>query len=144
MAQRRWLIAIGALVLVGMLACGAFSLGIYVGKYGLTGEGLRAAFQYETARSPGAAVGRPDVIGRLRRALPEALDLVTAAGPRRVELSQETQFVDEKGVALSADMLRVGDLLAVFGEPGGGGGQAFIANLVVRLPPQPTRTPRLP
>jgi len=144
MAQRRWLIAVGALILAGMLACGAFCLGIYVGKYGLTGEGLRAAFQGRAAQQPAAAAGRPDVVGRLRRVMPEALDLATASGPRRIELTPGTQFVDERGAALTAEDLLVGDLIAVFGELGGDGARSFAANLVVRLPPQPTRTPGTP
>lgn len=141
MAQRRWLIGIGALVLAGMLACGAFSLGLYLGRYGLSGEGLRAAFQVRAVPSVGNGAGRPDVVGRLRRALPEALDLATASGPRRIELAAEARIVDDTGASLSAEALRVGDLIAVFGEFGGAGGQTFTANLVVRLPPQATRTP---
>lgn len=141
MAQRRWLISMGAVILVGMLLCSAFSLGVYVGKYGLSGEGLRAGAAAESAAQTRDAVGQPDLVGMIRRAAPDALELATREGPRWIELGPDTQFVDERGVALSAADFHPGELVAVFGELNPTEGRVFLAHLVVRLPPRAPTQP---
>jgi len=141
MAQRRWLIAMGAVILVGMLLCGAFSLGVYYGKHGLSGDTLR------TTQDPGPLVrlrdefGQPDLLGRVRRANAETFDLATTEGPRSVEVNAETQFLDESGATMNVTEFRSGDLVAVYGELNTVVGRVFVARLVVRLPPRATLQP---
>jgi hypothetical protein len=141
MAQCRWLIGIGAVIVVGMLLCGAFSLGIYVGKYGFSAQGIGAASQAGGLPQARPAAGQPDLVGMIRRVAPDSLEVATRQGPRWVDLGADTQFVDERGVALSADDFHPGDLVALFGELHATEGRIFLAHLVVRLPPQAPAQP---
>jgi hypothetical protein len=84
MTQRRWLTAIGALILVGMLLCGAFSLGVYYGKQGLSGDTLRTSPEANALVGLRDGLGQPDLLGRVRRPTPGVLDLATGDGPRSI------------------------------------------------------------
>lgn len=141
MAQRRWLTAMGAVILVGMLLCGAFSLGVYYGKHGLSGDTLPTAQDAGPLVRLRDAFGQPDLLGRVRRANPETLDLATAEGPRIVEVNAETQFLDERGATMNVTDFRSGDLVAVYGELNTLAGRVFVARLVVRLAPRATLQP---
>jgi hypothetical protein len=136
MAPRRWLIAIGAVVLAGMLLCGAFSLGVFAGRRGLSGDTLRTSPEAEPLLRLCDEFGQPDVLGRVRRATSEVLDLATSDGPRSVQMNAGTQLFDEGSAAMSITDLRPGDLVAVYGELNGTAGRAFTARVVVRLPPR--------
>jgi hypothetical protein len=141
MAQRRWLIAVGAVVLAGMLLCGAFSLGVYYGKHGLSADTLRTSPEANGLVRLRDELGQPDVLWRVRRATPEMLDLATSEGPRSVELSADAQFLDERGMTMAANDFRPGDRVAVYGELNAAAGRVFIVRLVVRLPPPATVQP---
>ncbi len=147
MAENRWQIAVGALVLLGMLLAATFSLGVYVGRHGLSREGLRyqpgpQAGQPQVPGGPGGAPGpRPDLIGRLRGASPQGLELATQQGPRFVALNEDTKLESMQGDPLTVEDLKPGDLLAVFGEFSVGDGRELLATRVVRLPERPPDRP---
>jgi hypothetical protein len=124
-----------------MLLSGAFSLGVYYGKHGLSGDTLRTSPEANALVRLRDELGQPDLLGRVRRATPEMLDLATSEGPRSVELNADTQFLDERGTTMPATDLRSGDRVAVYGELNAAAGRVFIARLVVRLPPQATVQP---
>jgi hypothetical protein len=136
MAQRRWLIATGGAVLIGMLLCGAFALGVYVGKYGFTGQGL--TYGPNAPPQPGAAgaAPQPDLVGLVRRVSFDSFELATREGPRWVEIDPSAQFLDERGAPLTRSDLRVGDLVAVFGDLNPAEGRLFLAQRIIRLPPR--------
>jgi len=141
MAQRRWLTPIGAVILVGMLLCAAFSLGVYYGKHGLSRDTLRTRPEANALVALRNEIGPPDLLGRIRRMTPAAFDLATSQGPRSVEINAETQYLDEGGASIAAANLGIGDRVAVYGELTAGAGRVFVARLVVRLPVQATVQP---
>jgi hypothetical protein len=148
MAENRWLIVTGAVVLVLMLLIGAFSLGVYVGRHGLSPEGLR----YQTVQPAAPALGEPgggpaelpqglpagppDGTGRIRGRSAAGIELATQEGPRLVEVDQSTQVTDMQGTSLTLADLQRGDIVAVYGRIAFGDGQRLIATLIVRLPPR--------
>jgi len=147
MAENRWLIKIGAAVLALMLLIAAFSLGVYVGRYGW-GHGA-VQLQPSAPRGGDAAQGlpllapgrEPEVIGMLRRGSAAGIELATRDGPRWIELDSDTRALDMQGRTLGLRELQPGDILAVFGIFSGGDGQQLKATVIVRLPqgepPQP-------
>lgn len=148
MAENRWQIILGAVVLVVILLTGAFSLGIYVGRHGWGEEGLR----YKPAASEGQAdepIGglqdlagdRPDLTGRIRALSRLRIQLATQDGPRTIEVNEDTRVVDDSGVALALSDLRLGDLIAIFGDFTPGDGQRLLASHIVRLPVQNSQQP---
>jgi hypothetical protein len=141
MARSRWLIAMGAVVLAGMLLCGAFSLGVYAGKHGLSGDTPRTSPEAEPLLRLRDELGQPDLQGRVRRASPQVLDLATSEGPRSVELNGETQFLNERGARMTVADLHPGDPVAVYGDLGVAEARLFIGRLVVRLPIRGTAQP---
>jgi len=130
MAQRRWLIWMGATVLVGMLVCAAFSLGVYVGRYGWSAQGLRYGAQ---PQAPAGAPDQPDLIGLLRRRANGTLELATRQGPRQVEVNGATEIRDDLGSNLTLEDLRPGEILAVFGTLSPGNGRRFLADRILRV-----------
>jgi hypothetical protein len=136
MAERRWQILLGAAVLVLMLLAAAFSLGVYVGEHGWTGDALR----YQPEALPGApalpagAGGQPNVTGRIRRLSPQSLELATPNGPRHIELTSDTRYEDEQGTTIALEDLRPGQVVAVFADVIAGDGLLLLATRIVRLP----------
>ena len=138
MAQNRWQIAVGAVVLLLAVLAGAFSLGVYVGRYGLTAQGLR--LQPSDANQPAgnlqpAQDDEPALIGRLLQIRQNGLDLATQQGRRFVAIGPETQWIDPQSHPLEPEALQEGDLLAIFGQFEDGGNR-LVADRVVRLPQQ--------
>jgi hypothetical protein len=140
MAENRWQIILGAVVLLVILITGAFSLGIYVGRHGWDEGGLR----YQPAGpegQPGGPLGgpqdlagdRPDLTGRIRALSQLGIQLATQNGPRIIEVNEDTRVVDEGGAALTLSDLRLGDLIAIFGDFTPGDGQRLLASHIVRL-----------
>ncbi|MBN1315245.1 MAG: hypothetical protein JXA42_07250 [Anaerolineales bacterium] len=143
--QRKVMITGGVvlLFLVGITA--AFSVGVYIGRYGLTRDGLTlrgpgnlrqdAAAQVQQAQrtqqnQPAVELpGKPQVIGRIRRIHPDGLGLATADGPRLVLVDEETRYRDESGAFIERDELQEGFILAIFASPNGR--QELRADLVV-------------
>jgi len=146
MVENRWQIIVGAVVLLLMLLVGTFSLGIYIGRHGLSREGLRyqPASQANPQAPPqglnpqdrpaGIPQGQPDLLGRLRRGSREGLELVTENGIRYVAIDGDTKFVDEAGNSLQGTDLQIGDILAIFGEFSVNEGQQLLASVILRLP----------
>jgi hypothetical protein len=148
MAENRWQIILGAVVLLVILLTGAFSLGIYVGRHGWGDDGLR----YQPAGpegGPGAppdnpqdfAVNPPDLVGRIRALSQLGIQLATQVGPRIVEVSENTRVEDKDGTPLKLTNLRLGDLVAVYGEFTPGNGQRLVASQIVRLPEREPQQP---
>ncbi len=150
MDENRWLLISGAVILILISLVGTFSLGVYVGRHGLSQEGLRyqpsqpdKIPQPNTgARPPGLPDGDPDVIGAIRALSPQGLQLATKDGPRIVEVDDVTQIIDPQGQSLSLLDLRLGDIIAVFGEFSVGNGERLLASSIVRLPPRAPDEPR--
>jgi hypothetical protein len=159
MTLKRILIGCGTLIIVGMLVVAAFALGVYVGEHGWT----RAALQFQPGAGqmprgqppgagpgspprggtppgfqlpPGLPPGQPQVVGRIRQIGAADLILATKDGPRQVMLTDETQYQDIKGNALTLSDLAERDIIAVFGSFVPGDGQQLQAEVVVRLPQQ--------
>ena len=146
MAENRWQIILGVIVLLVVLLTGAFSLGIYVGRHGWGEEGLRYQPTPPDAQ-PGAppgqdlAVDHPDLVGRIRALSQLGIQLATQDGPRIVEVSENTRVEDKDGTPLTLSDLRLGDLIAVFGEFTPGDGQRLVASQIVRLPERKPQQP---
>ncbi|HEY47812.1 MAG: hypothetical protein AMJ88_01715 [Anaerolineae bacterium SM23_ 63] len=148
MVENRWQIILGAVVLLVILLTGAFSLGIYVGRHGWGEDGLR----YQPAGPEGGqgappgdpqdfVVNHPDLVGRIRALSQLGIQLATQDGPRIIELSKNTLVEDEIGAPLKLTDLRLGDLIAVFGDFTPGDGQRLVASQIVRLPERKPQQP---
>jgi hypothetical protein len=160
--ERKLLIAAGALILAFIIAVGFFSLGLYVGQYGLLPEAPSMAGPGGPPQQPGAGVqppagdpnrspdpaerppnlpsGPPDLVGRLRAINQQGLTIGAPQGPRQVLLDENTEVFDAQGESLSLGVLRVGASLAVFGSLRDDG-RTMVANTIVVLP-QPPNPPR--
>jgi hypothetical protein len=144
MAKSRWLILPGALIILGLLCTGVFSLGVYVGRHGLSQDGL----QYQAPRQNGAqpqgdapAAGlsglpqrNPEAVGIIRRITRDQIDIGTRDGPRTILLGTEVEFRLEDGRLGTRNDLQVGDLVAVFGRWNGGAARELKAEIIIRLP----------
>ena len=144
MAENRWQIILGAGVLLLMLLAGTFSLGVYIGRHGLSRDGLRyqpsqvdkpQVFQ-PAQRPAGIPEGEPELIGRLRSATRQGIELATQNGIRFVTIDQETELLNERGEALQRSDFQTGDILAIFGEFSINEGNQLLAEVIVRLPQQ--------
>ena len=149
MVENRWQIIIGAVMLLLMLLTGAFSLGVYIGRHGLSQEGLR--YQPDQPggmpeplpadRPRNLQLGEPDLIGLIRDISPQGIQLATQEGPKLLETNDATQVFDTDGQPLKLADLRLGDVVAVFGDFIPGDGRHLLATHIVRLPsrqpPQP-------
>ncbi len=146
MAKSRWLILPGAVIILGMLYIATFSLGVYVGQHGLTQSGL----EYQPpgtngARLPGEGppggltgvpARTPEAAGIVRRMSPTQVDLATREGPRSILISEALEVRLEDGRIGSPSDLKVGDLIAVFGQWTTGAARQLEAEAIVRLPTQ--------
>jgi hypothetical protein len=148
MAENRWQIILGAVLLTAVLLTAAFSLGIYVGRHGWGEGGLR----YQPSGpegGPGAQPGDPggfaadppDMVGRIRALSQLGIQLATQDGPRIVEVSEDTRVEDMDGAPLSLTDLRLGGLIAVFGDFTPGDGRRLIASRIVLLPEKNPQQP---
>jgi hypothetical protein len=137
--QRKLLYGAGILLLLLFHVVIAFALGVYVGRYGLTREGLTLQGPGNVERPPAGAApdrpgtGQPAVLGRIRRVGREMLDLATREGPRQVMVDAGTRVRDSTGAILNLEDLSPGQIVAVFGVRIDGG-QGLQADLIVILP----------
>lgn len=157
MVENRWQIVVGSVILLLMLLAGAFSLGVYVGEHGWTRRGLTyqpdpgimpqgAPVQPQgqapgQGQLPGQDAGRPALIGRVLDVSNQALELATQDGRRRVELHDRTVFLELNGPTLQLTDLETWDIVAIYGEMVAGDGGRLLAQVVVRLPPNPASAP---
>jgi len=132
------------LIIFGLLCIAVFSLGVYVGKHGLSQDGL----QYQAPRQNGAppqgdapAVGlsglpqrNPEAAGIIRRITGDQIDIGTRDGPRTILLGADVEIRLEDGRLGTGNELHVGDWVAVFGRWNGGAARELNAKLIVRLP----------
>lgn len=144
MVENRWQTIIGAVMLLLIMLTGAFSLGVYIGRHGLSQEGLR----YQPAQPGGMPEpqsadrphnlppGDPDLIGLIRDISPQGIQLTTQEGPRLLETDDATRVLDTEGRLLKLADLRLGDIVAVFGDFTPGDGRHLLATHIVRLPPR--------
>ena len=153
MAANRWQIGLGALILALMLLTAAFSLGVYVGRHGLSREGLRLSGPAPGGPAPGrndnglrppGLEAEPQVVGRVRAITPEGLELATRDGPRFVRLDESTQVREFDGAPASLTELRSGDMVAIFGELSAVDRRQLVATRIVRLPQTPPGQPAQP
>ncbi len=144
MAKSRWLILPGALIIAGVLCIGVFSLGVYVGRHGLSQEGLQyQAPRQNDAQPQGVAPApglsglpqrNPEAAGIIRRITRDQIDIGTRDGPRTILLSAQVEFRLEDGRLGTRNDLQVGDLVAVFGQWTTGAARELQAEVVIRLP----------
>jgi hypothetical protein len=140
MDKNRWLIAIGGAVLGLMLLCAAFSLGVHVGRHGWGEQNLNLQLQGD--RPPpggGFDADPPDVIGQIRALSQEGMQLATRQGPRWIQVSPATVVENAAGDTLALHDLRLGNLVAVYGEHRKVG-QILTSNRIIVIP-TPRRTP---
>jgi hypothetical protein len=144
MAENRWQIILGAGVLLLMLLVGTFSLGVYIGRHGLSRDGLR--YQPSQVDNPqvlqpierpqGIPEGEPELVGRLRSASRQGIVLATQNGIRFVVIDQDTKLLNGKGETLQRSDFQAGDILAIYGEFSINEGNQLLAEVIVRLPQQ--------
>lgn len=133
--QRKWLVAGGIVVLFLISVAAAFSVGVYIGRYGLTRDGLAlrgpkaGQGNAASALQPADLPGKPQAVGRIRRIHPDGLGLATIDGPRLVLVDGETKYQDQDGESIAKDALQVGQIVAIFGIPDGR--QEMMADLVI-------------
>ncbi|MDY7041402.1 MAG: hypothetical protein SVX38_11115 [Chloroflexota bacterium] len=141
--ERKLLIAFGAIIISGIIAIGAFSLGVYVGEQGWTvsapavtgpGAGLPQGGQ----PPPGAAPRRePDLIGPVQSLTDDGLTVETPQGPRMVTITEETRVLrvaNGREEEARVEDLQRGMGVAIFGRFGDDG-RTLVAEAVVILPP---------
>jgi hypothetical protein len=154
-------IAGGAILLMIMLLAAAFSLGVYLERYGLTGDGL--AYQRPAVGAPGGPANPdnpgqppdgqrpqagnqlppglsepPQLIGRLVRISPQVLELATQQGRRLITVNEDTFYRDHTDNTLELRELEIEQIVAVYGTFEQAG-RELIADEIVVLPPPPER-----
>jgi hypothetical protein len=100
-----------------MLLCATFALGVYIGRHGWGQQNL--TLQLPGDRSPPPddhAGGPPDVIGQIRSLSQKGMQLATQQGPRWIQMDPEIVVESARGEPLALGELRLGDLVAVYGE----------------------------
>ena len=142
MVANRKLIIAGGMVLILVLLISAFSLGVYIGRYGVSAEGLH----YQAAggipqidrsrltRPEGIPEGEPDITGMIRATSRDGIQIATQQGPKWTETDVKTSVMEISGNELSVKDLRPRDLIAVFGELTIDDGSTLLATHIVRLP----------
>jgi hypothetical protein len=156
--KRGWIIG-GAVFLQGLLLIAAFSLGVYLERYGLTDEGLvyqgPGGAQDQRNQPPGGLIPpgagmpdaqgqnippfladldeQPDLTGRIIRITPERLELATPQGRRIITLNEETIYQDIEGRELVLRDLHLEMIVAVVGHLANQG-QELVAEQVIVLP----------
>lgn len=148
--ERKWLIALGTILILLMVAVASFSLGVYVGLNGWTAGPPAVAGPGPQPRADQGAPAQPDpgpqLVGRVRSvslaAGGDTLTLDTPQGPRLVHLASGIEVrrvvVGSGEVPATLDEIRPGLQLAVFGRlEGAGGQQQFVARRLLLLPAAP-------
>ena len=142
MVANRKLIIAGGVVLSLVLLIGVFSLGVYIGRYGITAEGLH----YQSAgrmpqvdrsrltRPEGIPEGEPDIVGMIRGGSRDGIQIATQQGPKWIKLDIDTSIMEISGAELNKTDLHPRDLIAVFGDFSIDDGSTLLATYIVRLP----------
>jgi hypothetical protein len=149
MVENRWQMILGAAVLLLMILIATFSLGVYVGRHGLSRDGLR----YDPGQTAGqppkpgftgdqaGMIGRPDLVGLVRECTETRLELATQDGPRSIALSQATKLFTSVGKPQPLSNLKPGDLVGVYGQIQNLDGNQFLAVRIILLPNRPQDPP---
>lgn len=149
MVANRGLIVLGAVLIALILICGSCSVGVYVGRYGLSAQGLRLApnipnqpvMGADNVRPPRFPTGDPDVIGLLRTGSQDGLVLATREGLREIQFNQQTIILETGGRILRLHDLRPGDILAVYGEWNANKTDQLVATTIIRIQSIPPNQP---
>lgn len=141
--ERKLLIVFGAIIITGIIAIAAFSLGVYVGEQGWTLSPPSLAGpggQVPTGGQQPAAPGRePDLIGQVQSLADDSLTVRTPQGPRLVMVTKETRVLrvtDGHEEEVSFEDLQRGIRVAVFGNFGDDGRTLTAETVVILLSPQ--------
>ena len=142
MAANRKLIITGGVILILVLLIGAFSLGVYIGRYGVSAEGIRyqasrgipQVDRSRLTRPEGIPVGEPDISGMIRATTRDGIQLATQQGPKWIKVDENTSIMEISGSELNLSDLHPRDLIAVFGEFSIDDGSNLLATHIVRLP----------
>jgi hypothetical protein len=158
---RKILIALGSLIVAGMIAIACFSLGVYVGTQGWTLRQPSLAGPQPSTAQPGgqprpgqpqpeqpeggqpqanAPTGqqpKPTLIGVVRRIDGSSITVRVEGIPRLIALTERTRYAyrtpEGKIVQAELEDIKVGNGVAVFG-PFSPDGRTLVANAVVILP----------
>ncbi len=142
MVANRKLIAAGGVILFLVLLIGAFSLGVYIGRYGISAEGLhyKAAGgvpqidRSRLTRPEGIPAWEPDIVGMIRGGSRDGIQIATQQGPKWIKVDGNTSIMEISGSKLSQSDLHPRDLIAVYGEFSIDDGSNLLATHIVRLP----------
>lgn len=151
--QRKILVAGGALILLLVHLVAVFALGVYVGRYGLSRDGLTLQRPRQAQQQPGAPPqgadpasplpGQPTVVGRIRYLSSNRVEVITVDGPRQLIANAQTRLRNQSGEQLPREALQEGQLVAVFGQTINNG-QQLRADLIIILPNQGATPPNQP
>jgi hypothetical protein len=124
--ERKILYALGLLIIIGMIAIGSFSLGIYIGK---SGWDLKQPSMFNPEQQPrdmgdpqqpdGDLPPKPDLVGKVINLNFKSIEVATRNGLRSVVISAETIYLKQiNGTTkpASLDEIQNGTNLAIIGE----------------------------
>ncbi len=119
--ERRWAVA-AVILLQIILLVAAFSLGVYVERYGLTRDGLdtnsagaRAPSPTATRPLPAGLTEPPQMISRIVSVKAGQIDLITPDGPFPIFVDDETRYEQVNGTPLDISGLQPQMVVAVYG-----------------------------
>ena len=135
--DRRWLRAIGAVILTAVMLLTAYSLVIETASNDSDSrvEQVRQGNQATSSRPPSilALSEPPDISGTISALSPRALTISTQTGPRVVRLDADTKVIVEDGSEGTRDDLARGTPVAIVSETRDGG-RTFAALEIALLP----------
>jgi hypothetical protein len=142
MVANRKLITMGGVVLILVLLVGAFSLGVYIGRYGVSAEGLHyqasqgvpQVDRSRLTRPEGIPAGEPNLVGMVHSGSRDGIQLATQQGPKWIKVDGNTSLLEISGSELNLSDLKPRDLVAVYGEFSIDDGSNLLATHIVRLP----------
>jgi hypothetical protein len=142
MVANRKLLTAGGVLLILVLLIGAFSLGVYIGRYGVSADGLH----YQASRSlpqvdriqltqpEGIPAGEPDIVGMIRGGSRDGIQIATQQGPKWIQVDGNTSIMEISGSEINLSDLDPRDLIAVYGELSIDDGSNLLATHIIRLP----------
>jgi hypothetical protein len=142
MVANRKLVIAGGVILILVLLVGAFSLGVYIGRYGISADGLHyqasrnipQVDRSQLTRPEGIPAGEPDIVGMIRVGSRDGIQIATQQGPKWIKVDVNTSILEISGSELNLSDLHPRDLVAIFGEFSIDDGSNLLATHIVRLP----------
>jgi hypothetical protein len=125
--ERKILYALGLLIIGGMIAIGAFSLGIYVGKSSWT---LKQPALQSPQQGPGNIPNpdqgepvnpppKPDLVGKVISVTADTIEISTRNGLYSVVITEDTIYLQQGGGSVKPARLediQIGTNLAIIGK----------------------------